>query len=190
MPSVPFHPQKWDLSRWRELGFASEQDAEYWERSCCGILCLQMAAEHWTDKRYRTVDLIEQGRALDAYTDATGWSHAGLVRLAGELGMEVRSGAFAPNFLAEAVEAGKLAVVSIKWGFYNRKTPRERLLFWKKYGGHLALVIGAKRENGRLAGFYVHHTSIREGYNWENRFVPLRDFKRGYTGRAILLAKA
>jgi len=43
--SPPFYAQKWDLSKWRELGFDSQKDAKYWEASSCGILCLKMAMD-------------------------------------------------------------------------------------------------------------------------------------------------
>lgn len=186
---VPFYPQKWDLGKWKALGFASHKDAEYWEKSCCGILCLQMANEYYFQRKVMTFDLIQQGLALNAYTDATGWSHVGLVQFAKRLGIKAQSGQYALRQLANHVRNGGLAVVSIKWGFQNRKSPKERLLFWKKYGGHLALVIGAEWEGDTLIGLYVHHTSIREGYNWPARLIPLKDFKRGYTGRGILLSK-
>jgi hypothetical protein len=185
--SVPFYPQKWDLSQWKNLGFSSYDDAEYWEKSCCGILCIQMAVEHFLQKRYTTKELIDKGQELHGYSDALGWSHAGLVRLSESLGLQAVAGKFVPDQLAHRVESGGLAIVSIKWGFRSQKNLKEKVLFWKKYGGHLALVIGVERKAGKLTGFYVHHTSIREGYNWENRFVPLKDFKKGYTGRGIIV---
>jgi len=187
MNTVPFYPQKWDLSQWKALGFSSEEDARYWERSCCGILCLQMAAEYYTKKTYTTHSVIEQGRALGAYTDEYGWSHAGLVQLAGELGMEAERGAYAPDDIARTLDAGGLVIISIKWGFRSQKSFKERLRFWKKYGGHLALVIGVERTNNKITHFIVHHTSIREGYNWEAQSVPLAQFKKGYTGRGITI---
>ncbi len=185
--AVPFHPQKWDLSTWKQMGYLNEDDARYWEKSCCGILCLQMAFEYYFGKKINTRALIEEGRALNGYTDATGWSHAGLVTLAKDHGVLADSVSVSPQQIASEIELGSLVIISIKWGFRSDKTARERVLFWKKYGGHLALVIGVKKTEEKLEGFYVHHTSIREGYNWESRFVSVEDFQKGYTGRAIIL---
>ena len=185
---VPFYPQKWKLDDWKELGFASYEDAEYWERSCCGILCLQMAVEYFCGTKFRTVDLIKQGQTLGAYTDAHGWSHDGLVHLAERIDMKATRENRKVTALAEHCKSGGLACISIKWGFLSRKSTKEKLFFWKKYGGHLALVVGVEMEKEKVTGFYVHHTSIRETYNWEMRFVPVKDFRRGYTGRCILIS--
>lgn len=188
-PAVPFHSQHWDLGKWHELGFKDHEDAEYWMWSCCGVLCVQMAAEYFLGKEFQTSALIRQGQKLRAYTHKEGWSHAGLVKLANDLGLDAAAGVYSTPTLAEHITNGGLAIVSIKRGFERAKTLRERILFWKKYGGHLALVIGVKESKGKLEGFYVHHTSARAEYDWVNRFVPLTDFTRGYTGRAIVIHK-
>ena len=79
--------------------------------------------------------------------------------------------------LKQFLDNGALPIVSIKWAFKPTKTLKEKLLFWKKSGGHLALVVGYEEK-----GFYVNHTSITEGFNWENRLIPLDEFKKGFTG--------
>lgn len=187
--AVPFYSQHWDLDQWKKLGFKDREDAEYWMWSCCGILCLRMSAEHLLQKTLSTTDLIAQGQKLGAYTHERGWTHAGIAELARSLGLEARTGHFTPSELAKALEQGNLAITSIKWGFESRKNLKERVLFWKKYGGHLALALSAQEKNGKLEGFSVHHTSARAQYDWPNRFIPLAKFKKGYTGRAIIISK-
>jgi hypothetical protein len=189
---VPFYSQKWDLGRWQELGFESFEDAEYWERSSCGILCLKMAIDAFLLNQDRpfspSIDkYIRKGVEMGAYHDSTGWSHDGLVRLANEFGFSaIRRGNVGAAELQKALEEGYLPIVSIKWAFDGRRTLQEKILFWKKVGGHLALVVGFEgSENPE--GFHVHHTSIRSAYNWPDRYLTVAEFEKGFTGRCILI---
>ena len=190
---VPFYPQKWDLSQWRDLGFESFEDAEYWERSSCGILCLKMAIDAFLQSKAKPLspsisEYIKKGVTIGAYKNSTGWSHNGLAQLAKEFGF---SGVNRENVsvaeLCEALKQNFLPIISIKWAFENYKTLKEKILFWKKFGGHLALVVGFEEENGKLTGFYVHHTSLRPEYNWQYKFLPLQKFEQGFTGRCIMI---
>lgn len=183
---TPFYPQIWDLERWSELGFASREEAEYWQRSSCGILCLKMAVEGVLGKDIDPVAvLIAKGKTLDAYSHELGWAHQGLAELARAYGVH----AFARERIEiedikQYIDKGALPIISIKWAFRPPKGFKEKLIFWKKRGGHLALVVGY--EEGQ--GFYVNHTSVTEGYNWERKFVPFEQFKKGFTGRGVIIA--
>lgn len=189
---APFYPQKWDLDQWKELGFESFDDAEYWERSSCGILCLKMAIDAFLSDQTKPFspsidEYIRKGVEIGAYKDSTGWSHDGLVRLANEFGFSaIKKGDVGAAELREALEKGCLPIVSIKWNFEGHRTLKEKILFWKKVGGHLALVIGFKGDEDP-EGFFVHHTSIRPAYNWPNKFLPVAEFEKGFTGRCIFI---
>ena len=186
---IPFHTQHWDLDNWQAQGFSSWVDAEYWQRSSCGVLCVQMAAEYFLGRKFTIIELLQQGQRMGAYTDATGWSHQGLVDLAKQLDLAAERRAVSNGELIGAIDRGEVPIVSIKWGFVLRKTVKEQLLFWKKYGGHLAVVTGYRMEGDRLVGFIVHHTSKILEQNWVHRLVPVEVFSRAYTGRAILIAQ-
>lgn len=195
MVDVPFYPQIWDLSRWKELGYESPEDAKYWERSSCGILCLKMAIDTFLLRRGgmpspSISEHIKKGVAIGAYHDSVGWSHQGLARLAGELGFfaEAKEPARISD-LKDALDANTLPIISVRRGFEGAKTVKEKLLFWKKFGGHLALVIGYEEERGAVTGFYVHHTSIYPVYSWSDRFVPLALFRQGFTGRGVIVCE-
>ncbi|MDE1988772.1 MAG: C39 family peptidase [Patescibacteria group bacterium] len=190
---VPFYPQKWDLSQWQKLGFESFEDARYWEKSSCGILCLKMAIDGFLSARAKPLSpsiaqYIKEGVKIGAYKDSVGWSHNGLVQLARESGF---SGINRENInaaeLREALKQNFLPIVSIKWAFKNHKSLKEKILFWKKFGGHLALVVGFEEENGNLKGFYIHHTSLRPEYNWQYKFLPLQKFEQGFTNRCVII---
>lgn len=187
--NVPFYTQCWDLDAWQDLGYERREDAEYWQRSSCGILCAKMVMNGLREGSipHTIKELIDIGVAKGSYADATGWSHEGLVELVQSFSFVAQRGSFSVEALREALASGALPIVSIKWAFQNTKTLKERILFWKKYGGHLAVLVGYEEEHGHLTGFYVHHTSKIFEQNWEARFVPLKKFLKGYTGRGILV---
>jgi hypothetical protein len=193
MMSVPFYAQKWDLTQWKQLGFASFADAEYWERSSCGVLCLKMAIDGLQKERGQQsspplIEYIKTGVAIGAYHDATGWSHTGLVHLAKHFGFVARQcERVSVAELHAAIQQNHLVIVSVRSGFEKKLSLKEKLQFWKRFGGHLALVIGSKEENGVVTGLYVHHTSIFPLYNWEAKFVPRPMFEANFTGRCILI---
>ncbi|MBP9782341.1 MAG: C39 family peptidase [Candidatus Pacebacteria bacterium] len=190
---APFYSQKWDLSQWKNLGFESFEDAKYWEKSSCGILCLKMAIDAFLQSKAKPLSpsiaqYIKKGVEIGAYKDSTGWSHGGLARLAKEFGFSgVNRENVSATELREALKQNFLPLISIKWAFENYKTLKEKILFWKKFGGHLALIVGFEEENGKLKGFYVHHTSIRSEYNWQYKFLSLQKFEQGFTGRCIII---
>jgi hypothetical protein len=190
---VPFYPQKWDLSRWQKLGFESYQDAEYWEKSSCGILCLKMAIDSFLIAKSEPLspsisDYIKKGVEIDAYKDSVGWDHAGLANLSKEFGfLAIVCGGMGVDEIREALKNNFLPIISIKWAFRDNKSLKEKILFWRKYGGHLALVAGYKEVGGLVEGFYIHHTSIIPEYNWQYEYVPLKKFELGFTGRSIIV---
>ncbi len=185
---VPFHSQHWDLDNWQALGFTSYDDAEYWQRSSCGVLCLQMTAEYFLHRQFSLIDLIRQGKKISAYTDQTGWSHEGLVRLATSIGLKAERRVMKASDIVSAIDQQAIPIISIKWAFDPTKTVIEKVLFWKKYGGHLAVVVGYRKVENKVVGFYIHHTSKISEQNWIGRFVPSQTFERGYTGRAISIS--
>lgn len=133
--------------------------------------------------------VINKGVEIGAYADSVGWSHHGLVHLAKAFGFSANNYVKkSDDDVRAALKDNALAIVSIKWAFKNKRGLKEKILFWKKYGGHLALVIGYKNnKEGDLEGFYVHHTSTTDTYNWEAKFIPLEEFNQGFTGRFITI---
>lgn len=138
---VPFYSQKWDLENWGELGFRNIGDAQYWEKSSCGILCLKMALDSGglVNLSMSIAEYIKKGCEIGAYSDRFGWSHHGLADLAKFLGAEavVNTRARAAD-IKRVISTGYIVIVSIKWAFENTKSLKEKLLFWKKYGGALS----------------------------------------------------
>ena len=184
---IPFYPQIWDLKNWHNLGFKSLEEAKYWQDSSCGILCLKMATEGILGREIDSVStLISKGQSLGAYSDKDGWSHRGLAELAHSYGIQASlHERISTDDLIQFIDQGAIPIVSIKWAFQPSKNLKDKLMFWKKRGGHLALVVGYKK--GR--GFFVHHTSITDGYNWNHKIVSFDEFEIGFTGRGIITTK-
>lgn len=188
---VPFYAQAWDLSRWQEFGFDSYEDAKYWEKSSCGVLCLKMAIDAGLSAHGKSLSpliagYVRKGVEKEAYTNNVGWTHQGLAELATTFGFSATARERVPvSELPDFLKKDVFPIVSIKWAFESRKSLKERMLFWNKYGGHLALVVGFEEEEGELKALYVHHTSIRSEYNWEYKRVPVDQFERSFTGRCI-----
>lgn len=184
--SAPFYSQHWDLDAWAALGFANREAATYWQGSSCGILCLKMAVEGVSGRTIRpTAELISHGVRFGAYDPKEGWKHSGLAKLAhlfGAAGIMLE-----PLLVADVkgyLDAGCLPIVSITSAFEPQRTWKDRLFFWRKQkrGGHLALVTGYDAQ-----GFYVHHTSVRPAYNWENRLISFPVFEKGFAERGVVI---
>lgn len=190
--SVPFYSQSWNLDEYAKLGYASRVEAEYWQKSCCGILCLKMAVDSLLQKENKPISpsvkkLIDLGVSLGFYSDKNGWSHYGLVEMIRSFGFVATARNSNITELTETLRKNNIPIVSIKWALQNHKTFKEKILFWKKYGGHLALLVGFEESSDAITGFYVHHTSKILEQNWEARFVPIKTFLAGYTGRGIIV---
>lgn len=192
--NIPFYPQKWDLDDWEKLGFKDKEDAQYWQDSSCGVLCLKMIVDYFRIKNNQEIspkisDFVKKGEKIGAYEHSIGWKHSGLVKLAEEFGLK---GEFKDKQthekLVDAIDKGKIPIISVKWAFEKgRKSLKELILFWRKYGSHLILVTGYKKDGDKITGFYVHHTSTSKEYNWKNKFVPIDKFNVGYTQRCIYI---
>lgn len=182
---VPFYSQHWDLDKWSEMGFSSRKEALYWQNSSCGVLCLKMACEAISAKVLPTIsELVRTGTKVGAYSHRNGWSHKGLAHLARMYGLNAH---VAKNLTEESLknicDKGYLIIVSIKWAFQvPKKSLRERVFFWQKSGGHLALVIGYDRN-----GFRVNHTSTLVNFNWINVSIPFEKFSNAFTGRGLVV---
>lgn len=184
---VPFLPQAWDFDQYESLGFSSYNEAEHWAANSCGGLCLLMAVNYLQKQKITIGEFIRRGLTLGAYAEPAGWQHAKMIHLAKQYGLQAEFGTYSATQIADHLHQGRLVIVSIKWAFENKKSWREQVLFWKRYGGHMALVVGMRGNRQNLEGFFVHHTSTSPANNWKNRFIPIKIFLGGYTGRAVVV---
>ncbi|PIT92934.1 MAG: hypothetical protein COU06_02650 [Candidatus Harrisonbacteria bacterium CG10_big_fil_rev_8_21_14_0_10_38_8] len=188
---VPFYSQTWDLDKWETLGFKDREEASYWQESCCGILCLKMIVDsfHIRDKKDllpSVKELIGIGLEMDAYSHKGGWSHTGLASFIRRFGYSAVAKKINIIQIKEELDSGRLVMASVKWGFTGKKSLKERILF-RKYGGHLVVVLGYEMENERISGVYVHHTSDYKGEEWQNELIPIKRFLKSFTGRGVIV---
>ena len=146
-----------------------------------------MAMEYLREQALSFQDILKTGLRLGAYTDQQGWRHSGLCDVASEYSCFASSQSCSINDLRRAIDQHTIPIVSIKWALQNTKTLKEQLMFWKKYGGHLAVVVGYVVDQDNVTHIVLHHTSKIEEQNWIARKVPVDMFLAGYTGRAILV---
>jgi ABC-type bacteriocin/lantibiotic exporter with double-glycine peptidase domain len=59
-----------------------------WRRRSCGIVSLKMVMAYWQAETASIAALIRTGRRLKAYTEKSGWTHKGLVRIAKKYGFD------------------------------------------------------------------------------------------------------
>ena len=192
---VPFYRQDWNLDDWKTMGFESRDDANYWKWSSCGVLCLKMAVDFFYKRMGRPesggiVEYIRIGRESEYYSDNRGWSHQGLAEFARKFQLGgVNKENFCNQSIIECIDKGNLVLASVKTGFINKKNWLEKIFFWKKWGGHIVVVLGYKIVGGKIAGYYVHHTSVFPELNWENKFISWEKFKDVFTGRVVIISK-
>jgi hypothetical protein len=174
---VPFSSQYTDLGshEWRARG--------------CGIASLHMVMAYWhgCDLSWQLPtlnDLLERGRAIGAYREGIGWSHAGLVDLACRYGYNGYNMDFGPKSLdpkppREAWDEllGALAGGPVMASVYAGLNPA-------RGGGHIVVVTGVR--NG-----LVFFNDPEEMNAWEGKRILSEDaFLRAFKLRAIIVRPA
>ena len=172
--TVPFSSQYTDVGyhEWRARG--------------CGIASLHMVMAYWhgfnAGSQLPVLDrLLERGRAIGAYRESIGWTHAGLVQLAREFGYDGFNADFAPKsptpkspaeawaeLLAELERGPVLASV------YAGLDP-------SRGGGHIVVVTGVR--DGLVLFNDPEEMSAREG----QRILSLGNFLRAFKLRFIVV---
>lgn len=97
--TVPFYSQFADISdpSWQGVG--------------CGIASIAMAIGYYTGEALNVDDLLAEGIRAGAYLDHAGWTHAGLLNLAGKYGLTGRSVSLQSLGEAKALEELKKVLV-------------------------------------------------------------------------------
>lgn len=89
--AVPFYSQFADIS------------SPEWKKVSCGIASLGMLIKYYRPDTEMTLDaLLTRGIAAGAYVDDAGWSHAGLISLAGRYGLTGESRSLADLTMQDA----------------------------------------------------------------------------------------
>ncbi|MBT8159242.1 hypothetical protein KKI43_02080 [Arthrobacter sp. GN70] len=157
---------------WRALGYPTQSVAQFWDARSCGVACLRMVYAHFLPDlpilpAMLTEDLLHDG----AYSERTGWQHAGLAGHGQRQGLETDCLRFSTkdDFLEAAGRPGAL-IVSIGPSFESPGT-----------SGHLALV-AATTDSGHMR---IHRPSSHHPTEGQNIRLDLATFWDHFSGRAI-----
>lgn len=182
---IPFYTQQVDFNDVNLQGFLSKEDAEHWQGRGCGIAAVKMIIDGF--QRHRGLEpseqygkLVYKGLEMGAHCER-GWIHKGLVEIAKEY--NILGQTFRYSYVSDIqsqIENDRPCIASVSVGFNGGKTNSRGEVIQK--GGHLIVVIGVVKENGKLQGFIVNHPSSYSGLNLENHFVSVEDFNRSFSG--------
>jgi len=178
---IPFYSQRVASEGYHRDGFESPEDALIWQERGCGIACLRMVVDGFRTARHEFLgpnyaDLVRRGLETHAYCER-GWVHAGLVRLAHELGIEGKSFQRSTSAkLARELSADRPCIASVTVCF-DRGPAMSR-----PRGGHLVVVLGFTGEEKSPNGFIVNHPSSVVEYNWPQRTIPISVFDACFSG--------
>jgi hypothetical protein len=179
-----------DDPRWEEFGASTPQEYLFWAWRACGVVCIKMIAEGMTETEEAPImDYIQRGMELGGYIVNNergefvdlGWFYHGLLALAAEHGLEGKAIQFSNIYeIALHLADNKVVIAgmrsSAKIGGYDGVTSQ---------GGHLVIVHGFKKENGKLTAFKIHNPSGRTAALRENAWIPADAFNAMYSKRMM-----
>jgi hypothetical protein len=112
-----------------------------------------------------------------------GWVHSALAKLIRQQGFEAEPRALALDEFPARLLAQNLIIASVSFQV-GTDLPITRK------GGHLVVVTGADRSEGRLERLYVHNPSGRTAGMRVDAPIPAARFEAGYSGRVILVSRS
>jgi hypothetical protein len=157
---------------WEALGYPSEKTARFWDARSCGVACLRMVYARLIPESVMLPAAITEELLRDgAYSEQTGWNHAGLARHAHRNGLEAERAQVAnPDELTVLANGAGVLVVSIGPSF---EAPIR--------SGHLAMLAGITN-TGQA---HLHRPSSQHLTEGRNLCVDLKMFWDHFSGRAI-----
>lgn len=169
---VPYRGQQFKPRNWREDGFDSPEHAEYWSRRSCGIACVGMLIDFYSEAGPSLSRLLEQGLALKGYS-SRGWVHATLARILSGHGVPAEAVPMRScGELVESVKCGAPIIASVGDEFPIDGTK----------GGHLVVVTGYAELGNTLTAVYFNDPSA---WGRTRHAVPVTRFFASFSGRVV-----
>jgi hypothetical protein len=176
--------------KWRDFGFKTTADYEYWSWRICGLMCVKAVLDAYGAAASETVaSLTMQGVNLGSYQVKAdkGWFYAPLTKLARRYGLNGKVyGALDEKEIAVDILGNHFVIASTHPDVIRgdlTKNPHDGK-------GHLVLVWGF-RWNGRdVTGFFINNPSGRTAKTQQKAFVPIEHFREGFVGRGFSLWRA
>lgn len=157
---------------WQALGYPSEKAAQYWDTRSCGVACLRMVyARMVPEQAFLPAAITEELLRDGAYSEQSGWKHAGLARHARRNGLEAeQKQVSSPEELTDLASGTGVLVVSVGSSFDEPNR-----------SGHLAVLIGIT-DAGEA---HLHRPSGQHKTEGRDFRVDLDTFWEHFSGRAI-----
>lgn len=178
--------------RWKEFGFLSPEEYDFWSWRACAIICLKMIIDTVLNKNEQVKDLTDEGINLGGYIshDNTGklvdkgWYYKPLIALAKKhhLHGKLFSSLSIKNICKEILNK-HFVIASV-----NPEVIRYDKTESDTIGGHVVLVYGFRWSHGECAGFYLHNPS---GKIEETRiaFIPIDIFQKAFAKKGFSIWK-
>lgn len=169
--AVPFHSSMISHA-WQALGYPSEKVARYWDTRSCGVACLRMVYGRLAPELKMLPAIItEELLRAGAYTEQSGWNHAGLARHGQSNGLDATALELSDiqELLDTAGTSGAL-IVSIGSSFDEPGS-----------SGHLAVLAGIT-DSGQIM---IHRPSSHHPSEGHSIKVDPGRFWDHFSGRAI-----
>ncbi|MDQ0210349.1 cysteine peptidase family C39 domain-containing protein [Arthrobacter bambusae] len=157
---------------WEALGYPSRNAARFWDTRSCGVACLRMVyAQLLPGMQVLPATITEELLHDGAYTEQTGWHHAGLARHGQKNGLEADRLQFSTTeeFIETARGPGAL-IVSVGPSF---ESPGK--------SGHLAVLAAITTSSDLL----IHRPSSHHPIEGRNIRLDPATFWDHFSGRAI-----
>lgn len=164
IPKLPFYSQFSDIS------------SPQWQKVACGIASVAMIIDHYSDEPVVPDTLLSQGIKSGAYIDSAGWSHQGLINLAGRYGLTGGTHSLAHLSKDEAFVALKdvLTEGPVMASVYYTFEPTNPI-------PHLVVITGIDEQG-------VHYSDPAEQQG--NQVLPPEKFKNAWKKRYISIRQS
>jgi len=183
--------------------YSQQEDVvdEPWKSRSCGVVSLAMVMKYFGIEFQDIDSLIREGLIIGAHEDGIGWKHDGLISLAHNHGLagyreEFRSVIVdivnklfsASNFeeklleqgiakISHAIESKDPVIISLDSAFYGSND------------SHLVPLVGIKKEENKVSGFYYHEPNPKDNNPPEYRFIDIEQFRKHWRKMAIFVSK-
>jgi hypothetical protein len=178
---------------WAAFGAPDPEVYTFWAHRACALACVKMAVDAFGSAPPQSLwALTQAGIDLGGYVVRDpagnwvdmGWLYAGLVALAGNNGLAVRSMAYASVLdVCAAIRAGWLVAAAVTPDL--GEPPGSAFYRIRRYDGHFVLAFGFWWGRGRATYLRLHNPSGRSADMQADALIPARRFRAAFAHRYI-----
>ncbi|KKQ94444.1 MAG: hypothetical protein UT66_C0017G0007 [candidate division CPR2 bacterium GW2011_GWC1_39_9] len=184
-----------DDPKWKDFGYKTKKDYEFWSLRLCGIASLKMILDYYKlTNNKKVAELTNEGVELGGYViydnkgnlEDKGWFYKPLVELGKKYGLKGYSSSYlSANHLCSLIFTNKLVIASVNPCIIRF----DKLKGSESPGGHLVVVFGFKIKDGRLVGFYINNPSGKKDETRVKVYIPINTFKNAFDKKGMVFWK-